>query len=1167
MRIESIDLIRYGHFSGQQIEIPSRDPDYYIIYGDNEAGKSTLLRGISALFFGVPVKTPDVHSCKGPELRIGATISNGAHRFSFRRRKGSAGTLLNPSEAQIDDDALTPFLRELDRERFDQFFALNHERLREGGEELLRGQGDVGSALFQAAGMLDLRRLLAKLDTEARELFSPKSRTRTISRILEDYKQAKSELRKLAISAATVKEKQAGLELAKEKLDRLKEESHSLQHELVRLRRIESNKPDLARLRDLRTTLAALEHFPTLPPDAGRQRDEAVAALANNQAQISALTQDIAQRGKRIHELPTNALLKLHEKEIEELNAATGAYLQSVEDRRKRVRQRDDALEHAQNTWKEIWPQPVNEAEKLRDAYSAKEEILQLVAEYKGVRAELVAAEEELGNITQEKQHLEEKLADHPELADPAGLVAAIEEAKSLGTTDEAGARLRSDIERLTRSAHREMSRLALWSGTLDQLESLKTPLLSTIEQYSREWERLESARRDMAVRHTSVLEAIRLKEAELASLASDIAGAGENELAAIRHHRDQLWALIKASAFDHTISPEEAARRAGITGQLADAFAGSLRKADQIGDIRFANARDAAIHDRLAKEIASVRAEEPEIKKAIEDMDREEEELRQRWGREWSELGATPLSPSEMKEWLQVRRAILDLVTQCREKQQELQSLEERAAQAAAQIRAKWLALDPGLALGDDSLPVLLRIAETFAKQRESHRRATEDLRHQLKSLSLERRRARLDECKQRLSAWSAKWTPHVHTLSLPETSTPDHVARALAVLEKVFHHLDEVNSLEYRIKRIGENIAAFDMRTAEVVAALDSSLGSVSADAAVKQLHSQLIELGNAETERRALQAQNERDKEMLAVCQDKVQQASATLERLKAIAGCTDQRELDAAIAGAAEKADKKDEYGRIAAGLIERNAVADLAQIEEEASAYDLDSLRSEIKTKEERLKNSVDEISSAAGQHGELTSEFERLENSEDSALQAQKAEDALAQLGPAVQQYLRLQLAFDVLQQAIESFREKHQGPILSRASTLFSQLTLGLHSGLTSDFSDDDKPVLVAIRRSGERVRVEGLSDGTRDQLYLALRLAAIEHHVKTVSPCPVVFDDLLINSDDTRATAALQIIGELARFTQVLFFTHHRRLINLGVKAGAKLVELGASASSAIA
>jgi hypothetical protein len=101
----------------------------------------TLLRGISALFFGVPVRTPDVHSCKGSELRIGATISEGEKKLSFRRRKGSSGTVLNMEEVQIQDSVLVPFLRELDCERFEQFFGLDHDRLREGGEELLRGQG------------------------------------------------------------------------------------------------------------------------------------------------------------------------------------------------------------------------------------------------------------------------------------------------------------------------------------------------------------------------------------------------------------------------------------------------------------------------------------------------------------------------------------------------------------------------------------------------------------------------------------------------------------------------------------------------------------------------------------------------------------------------------------------------------------------------------------------------------------------------------------------------------------------------------------------------------------------------------------------------------------------------------------------------------------------
>ena len=193
--------------------------------------------------------------------------------------------------------------------------------------------------------------------------------------------------------------------------------------------------------------------------------------------------------------------------------------------------------------------------------------------------------------------------------------------------------------------------------------------------------------------------------------------------------------------------------------------------------------------------------------------------------------------------------------------------------------------------------------------------------------------------------------------------------------------------------------------------------------------------------------------------------------------------------------------------------------------------------------------------------------FEQLENSEQSALQAQKAEDALAKLRPSVEQYLRLSMAAEVLRKAIESYREKHQAPILTRASELFSQLTMGRHSGLTTDFGEDDKPVLVAIRQSGERVYVGGLSEGTRDQLYFALRLAAVEDHVERLGACPLVLDDLLINSDDSRASSALGVIAQLASRTQVLFFTHHRRLADLALQANARMIELGSLTAAAIA
>jgi len=76
--------------------------------------------------------------------------------------------------------------------------------------------------------------------------------------------------------------------------------------------------------------------------------------------------------------------------------------------------------------------------------------------------------------------------------------------------------------------------------------------------------------------------------------------------------------------------------------------------------------------------------------------------------------------------------------------------------------------------------------------------------------------------------------------------------------------------------------------------------------------------------------------------------------------------------------------------------------------------------------------------------------------------------------------------------------------------------------------------------RRGRDEVPVEGMSEGTRDQLYLALRIAALEQHFRANGQMPVVADDLLINFDDRRAAVALRVLAELSHSTQVMVFTH---------------------------
>jgi len=72
-------------------------------------------------------------------------------------------------------------------------------------------------------------------------------------------------------------------------------------------------------------------------------------------------------------------------------------------------------------------------------------------------------------------------------------------------------------------------------------------------------------------------------------------------------------------------------------------------------------------------------------------------------------------------------------------------------------------------------------------------------------------------------------------------------------------------------------------------------------------------------------------------------------------------------------------------------------------------------------------------------------------------------------------------------------------------------------------------------------------MSEGSRDQLYLALRLAALELQVEQGFSMPLIADDLFINFDDRRTAAGLKVLGDLSRSMQVVFLTHHDHLVPL--------------------
>lgn len=156
-------------------------------------------------------------------------------------------------------------------------------------------------------------------------------------------------------------------------------------------------------------------------------------------------------------------------------------------------------------------------------------------------------------------------------------------------------------------------------------------------------------------------------------------------------------------------------------------------------------------------------------------------------------------------------------------------------------------------------------------------------------------------------------------------------------------------------------------------------------------------------------------------------------------------------------------------------------------------------------------------------------------------------ESAATQMHQALERYLELGTARELVTAAMATIRAEQQDPLIRRASGLFAASTRGEFQGVETDIDDRGNPVVVGRRSSGGTASVATMSDGTWDQLFMAFRLASLENYGDATEPLPFIADDVLVHFDDDRSAATLDLLAEFGQRNQVLLFTHHRTVRDL--------------------
>jgi uncharacterized protein YhaN len=229
---------------------------------------------------------------------------------------------------------------------------------------------------------------------------------------------------------------------------------------------------------------------------------------------------------------------------------------------------------------------------------------------------------------------------------------------------------------------------------------------------------------------------------------------------------------------------------------------------------------------------------------------------------------------------------------------------------------------------------------------------------------------------------------------------------------------------------------------------------------------------------------------------------------------------------------------------------------MAIVESDLENYDPEHNSSCIATIRSELDDLAIDIEDAFENLGRFKREIELLENDRSGAELRFEREQQLSELTSLAEEWFALAWSVNSLEELRIEFEQSHQPPILARAKEYLSRLSGERYDNIWTPMGER---TLCVDDADGNTLRIEHLSGGTREQLFLAIRLAMIEHFSNQGVELPIVLDDILVNFDEQRTRAAIE---ELLRQTgdnqQILFFTCHQHLAEMFRQRGVSTVML---------
>jgi uncharacterized protein YhaN len=1141
VRIDRLDIRAYGCFENYAMDLTSHRGNLVLAIGDNEAGKSTILHAIGHWLFGFTHLKGSESFRFDNDVFVGGTIARNGESLRFFRQRGKKSLVAEDRKTVLPADVLKAFIGDLTRERFEGLLGLNHDRLCAAANEIAEGKGDIGGALFTAAsGLQSLNAMRKAMEANREAFFKAGGKNPHVNAAIREHKEAVERLKHEATSAKEAADLRGRIELATEASRVATNEAKTFAAQRRTLERAKAARPLFERRRELQMELAPLTNLPELRD--GFEADwrclpEELAGLRTLAAKIGS---DVSRVESEIAGLPAedailadaaaiqNAAAKA--KEMATLRGEVGEDQQKFRDSGGEAKQELRALD--------LDPNRLNEYEsELRVSEINAGRIAKLM-KLEAVREGAVTnAGREVSRLERVIAGLKQKLNDLPPTERRQRLAELVEEVNEAGdpvvAVDDLERRIAAEESRIMDNLTRLGVPQDLRSGL-----ALAVPNLESIRYHQTRRKEAEDALTEARREQRLLRDELRKIEAALSELKQTGPVPLLTEWTETRAIRDRSWRIIRDVWLEGSTAPTTPER-------LATDYEHAVRSSDDVAEGLYRSAsrvaQKAAKSDEAKALTRALSDREADVKSAEGECTIRHTE----WLALWSATGIQAHSPGDMMEWRRDWQATCDSVRLLDDAIRQRNSMLENRDRFLSALRAELE--DPALPAGWATQRAKVRLAELQAIDGQRSQLAADLDTAEQNRVSAE---AAVADAQAAYSEWKQEWREVVVAIPMPNSAEFD-TSRAEAVLahigafrQKIGDRRKWQREIDRRQKLIGEWLGAVQ-NIADRIAARAELDNAPSPDG--------LLSLWNeraamAQEVAAARKSKSDHSKQLRQDADHTAAEIELLMIRLGRLGD-------EAGVASDAEIPGRLDDFRRrrrlhheLETQCNQPLRHLDADEVLEKLAAQGLESLQQGIDELMDLEASATERRLAKEKEKTAAETELKALESREGAFGARAAQETALTKLRRLVPEYAVAVLAEAVLDQAVQSYRNRNASSLIERAGEYFCTLTGGSFTGL-----DLDDASLVCVRPDGIRPRTlpigrgQGLSEGCYDQLFLALRLAFLQDQMARNGPLPIIFDDILLTFDDRRATAALECLVQMAAQTQVLLFTHHRHLGDL--------------------